>query len=88
MAGIVISGSGFGHLTKLIDCDGINSTFTITHNLGSRKLIVQVWDYDLLEKVIVDIDSTGVDTLDVIFAVVPAADKNYYVHILSHFEEF
>lgn len=84
MAGIVIGGNGIGHASASIDSNGINTTYTITHNLGSRRLIVQVWDSDTFEKVIVDIDSTGNDTVDIIFATPPAADKNYYVNIISH----
>ena len=84
MAGIVIGGYGIGHASASIDSDGINTTYTITHNLGSRRLMVQVWDSDTFEKILVDIDSTAVDTVDIIFASPPTVDKNYYVNIISH----
>lgn len=83
MAGTVTSASGIGHFRTRFDADGINATFTITHNLGWQYLIVQVWDEDTLEKIIVDIDVTSADTVDIIFAVVPPADKNYIVHIIA-----
>lgn len=83
MAGIVTTSSGIGHYRQRFDADGINSTFTITHNLGWQFLLVQVWDEDLMEKVIVDIDVTSDDTINIIFAVVPTADKNYIVHIIA-----
>jgi hypothetical protein len=83
MAGTVISSSGMSHNRFKIDCDGINNVFTVTHNLGWQQLIVQVWDENTFEQVAVDIDITSVDTLDVAFAVVPAADKNYLVHIIG-----
>jgi hypothetical protein len=88
MAGKVISGSGIGHNRKRIECDGINNVFTVTHNLGTQLLIVQVWDATTLEQVIVDIDATSVDTIDVSFAVVPTNDKVYIVHIIGHMDSF
>ena len=83
MAGTVTSSSGIGQYRFKIDADGINSTFTITHNLGWLYLIVQVWDEDTGEKIIVDIDVTSADTVNIIFAVVPTNDKNYLVHIIA-----
>lgn len=83
MPGTVTSASGIGHFRTRFDADGINSTFTITHNLGWQYLIVQVWDEDTGEKIIVDIDVTSADTVNIIFAVVPTNDKNYLVHIIA-----
>lgn len=83
MAGVVITSSGISHYRTRFDADGTNSTFTITHNLGWQYLIVQVWDEDTLEVVITDIDVTSADALNIIFAVVPPADKNYVVHIIA-----
>jgi len=87
MAGKVTSGSGIGHISKTITGNGILTTFTVTHNLGQTRLLVQVWDGDTNEKVIVDIDSTGVDTLDVIFASPPSNGKTYNVHIISNIKQ-
>lgn len=83
MAGTVTSASGIGHFRTRFDADGINSTFTITHNLGWQYLIVQVWDEDSLEVVFVDIDVTSADTVNIIFASIPTVDKNYIVHIIA-----
>jgi len=83
MAGTVTTSSGIGHYRQRFDADGINSTFTITHNLGWQFLLVQVWDEDTLEKIIVDIDVTSADAVNIIFGVVPTADKNYVVHIIA-----
>jgi len=83
MAGTVTSASGISHFRTRFDGDGINATFTITHNLGWSYLIVQVWDEDTLEQVLVDIDAATVDTVVITFAVVPGADKNYICHIIA-----
>lgn len=83
MAGIVTTSSGIGHYRQRFDADGINSTFTITHNLGWQFLLVQVWDEDTLEKIIVDIDITSADTVNIIFASIPDVTKNYIVHIIA-----
>ena len=83
MPGTVTSASGIGHFRTRFDADGINSTFTITHNLGWQYLIVQVWDEDTLEVVIVDIDVTSADTINIIFASIPDGTKNYIVHIIA-----
>lgn len=88
MPGKVISGSNIGHNRQRIDCDGINNVFTVTHNLGTQLLIVQVWDESTYEKVIVDIDAASADTVDISFAVVPTADKFYLVHIMGHMDSF
>lgn len=88
MAGTVLSGSGVGHNRIRVDCDGVNSTFTVTHNLGTRLLIVQVWDEATYELVDVDVVSTGDDTLTITFAVVPDSSKFYLVHIISKMDSF
>jgi hypothetical protein len=83
MPGVVITSSGISHFRTRFDADGVNSTFTITHNLGWQYLIVQVWDEDILEVVIVDIDVISADAVNIIFAAVPTSDKNYIVHIIA-----
>jgi hypothetical protein len=88
MPGKVVSGSGIGHNRKRLECDGINNVFTITHNLGTQLLIVQIWDELTLEQVIVDVDADTVDTVVLTFAVVPTNDKIYLIHILGHMDNF
>ncbi len=88
MAGTITSSSGIGHNRLKLYADGINNVFTITHNLGWEYLIVQVWDEITGEKVIVDLDVTTPDTIDVSFAVVPTNDKIYLVHIISLVNSF
>lgn len=88
MAGIVLSGSGIGHNRIRVDCDGINNVFNVVHNLGTRLLIVEVWDETNYELVYVDVVSTDDDTVQITFAVVPDASKFYLVHIISKMDSF
>lgn len=88
MAGTVLSGSGIASNRIKIDCDGINNVFSVVHNLGTRFLIVQIWDEANYELVNADIVSTDNDTVQVTFAVVPSGTDNYLVHIISKMDSF
>jgi len=88
MAGTVLTGSGIGSNRIKIDCDGTNNVFSVVHNLGTRFLIVQIWDEANYELVNADIVSTDNDTVQVTFAVVPPGTDNYLVHIISKMDSF
>jgi hypothetical protein len=88
MAGTVLSGSGVGHNRIRVDCDGINNVFNVVHNLGTRLLIVQVWDEATYELVYVDVVSTDNDTIQITFTEIPDASKFYLVHIISKMDSF
>ena len=88
MAGIALTGSGVGHNRIRIDCDGTNNIFNVVHNLGTRLLIVQIWDEANYELVYADIVSTDNDTVQVTFEVVPPGTDNYLVHIISKMDSF
>lgn len=64
---------------------GNNSTkeFTITHNLGSRDVVVQVYDGTSYEEVIVDIARTTTSAVKVTFAVAPATGTTYKVVVIG-----
>ena len=88
MAGIALTGSGVGHNRIRIDCDGTNNIFNVVHNLGTRFLIVQIWDEANYELVYADIVYTDNDTVQVTFEVVPPGTDNYLVHIISKMDSF
>ena len=88
MAGIALTGSGVGHNRIRIDCDGTNIIFNVVHNLGTRLLIVQIWDEANYELVYAEIVSTDNDTVQVTFEVVPPGTDNYLVHIISKMDSF
>lgn len=63
--------------------DASNTQFTITHNLNTRAVLVQVYlnsgNYDTVE---CDVERTGVNTVRVTFASAPSADA-YAVTVLG-----
>ena len=55
------------------------TSFTITHNLGSRDVTVQVYDGTTYEEVMVDITRTTTSAVVIAFAQAPASGKKYRV---------
>jgi hypothetical protein len=51
--------------------DGSNTAYTVTHNLNSRNVIVQLYDSSSYETVYTDVERTTVNTLTVTFASAP-----------------
>jgi hypothetical protein len=54
--------------------DGTNTAYTITHNLNSRDVIVQVYDNATYETVFVDTARSTVNTVVLTFATAPASN--------------
>ena len=54
--------------------DGTNTVYTITHSLGSRDVIVQMYDNTTYETVFVDTSRPTVNTVVLTFATAPALD--------------
>ena len=77
-------GSAIAILKKFsstITGDGSKTSYTITHNLGSRDVIVQVYDNETYEEVLVDIVRATTNTVTISFAIAPA--KNYRVVVIG-----
>lgn len=64
--------------------DSSNTAFTITHNLGTRDVQVQVYDaaspYDTVET---DVERTGTNSATIKFATAPAIGVNYRVVVVG-----
>ncbi len=68
--------------------DGSTSDFSLTHNLATREVLVQVYydgndidgTYDTVET---QVERTGTNSINVKFAVAPATGKNYKVIIIG-----
>lgn len=58
------------------------TTFTITHNLGTRDVVVSVYDHDY-EDVIVDIVRNGDNTIQCLFGTAPTASETFTVVIIG-----
>lgn len=71
------------HVTELVG-DALEDEFTVTHNLGSREVQVEVYDsaapYDTVE---VDVERTTTTAVTIRFAVPPIVGKNYKVVVVG-----
>ena len=63
--------------------DGTTTTFTISHSLGTKDVIVNVYGVTDNEDVIVDIVRTSTSAINVIFAVAPAVNTDYKVVVIA-----
>jgi hypothetical protein len=59
-----------------------NTSFAVTHSLGTRDVQVQVYDNATYDTVEVDVIRTGINTVTVSFATAPATDA-YRVVIIG-----
>lgn len=69
--------------SETITGDATTKNFTITHNLGSRDVIVQVYDGTSYEEVIVDITRTSTSAVTIGFASAPATGTTYKVVVIG-----
>ena len=63
--------------------DATTKNFTITHNLGSRDVVVQVYDGTSYDEVIVDITRTSTSAVTIGFASAPATGTTYKVVVIG-----
>jgi hypothetical protein len=61
--------------------DGSATAFVITHNLGTRDVVIQVYDAASYDTVIADVVRTSTDTATVTFSSAPAS--NAYVAVIT-----
>lgn len=69
--------------SETITGDATTKNFTITHNLGSRDVIVQVYDGTSYDEVIVDITRTSTSAVTIGFASAPATGTTYKVVVIG-----
>ena len=63
--------------------DNSKSSFAVTHSLNSRDVIVQVYDNNTYEEVMVDIIRNTVNQVTIGFAKAPATGKTYRVVVIG-----
>lgn len=61
--------------------DGINTTYTITHNYGTRDVVVQVFDITTNDTVFADVIRTSINAVNITFSAAPAS--NAYRVVIS-----
>lgn len=69
--------------TTTLTGDGTTRAFTVTHNLGSRDVTIQVYDASSYEEVIVDVTRTNTNTATIGFASAPAVGTDYKVVVIG-----
>lgn len=69
--------------TTTLTGDASKTNFTVTHSLGSRDVIVQVYDGTSYEEVIVDITRTSTSAVTIGFASAPATGATYRVVVIG-----
>lgn len=55
--------------------DGVNTTFTVTHNLGSARVLVQLYDYASGAQVITDVSIVNTTQISVSFTLPPTTNQ-------------
>ncbi len=84
--GRVTSASDQGYTKKYastIEGDGATTAFTINHNLGSRDVVVNVYDATTYEEIVVDIVRTSTSAITVTFGVAPTSSDSYRVVVIG-----
>ena len=67
------------HSVVLLECNGTDNVYAITHDLGTFDVIVQVYDLADYSTVLVDTVRTNSNVVTLTFAEVPDATKRYKV---------
>lgn len=75
--------AGLNKYAGLITGDSSTSSFTLTHNLNSRDVIVNVYDASTYEEVVVDIVKTTTNSITITFANAPTTGTNYNVVVIG-----
>lgn len=63
--------------------DGTTTTFTINHGLGTKDVVINIYNETDSEDIIADIVRTSTSAINVIFAEAPASGTNYKVVIIA-----
>ena len=66
-----------------IEGDGTTTTFTISHNLGTRNVVFEIYDATTYEKVYVQVIHSTANAVQVIFAQAPAVGEDYIISVIA-----
>ena len=80
---VEIAQSTIHKYTGTITGDGTTTSFTITHSLNTRDVVVNIYDTTTYEEIIADIVRTTASAITVSFAIAPIVGQNYAVVIIA-----
>ena len=80
---IEISQSTIHKYTGTITGDGTTTSFSVSHSLGTKDVVVNIYDGSTDEDVIVDVVRTSTSALTVTFAVAPTNGTTYKVVVIA-----
>lgn len=81
---IEISQSEIHKFVGTIVGDGVKTEFSITHGLNTKDIIVEVYDSSSpFDTVMVDVERTGINAINISFAIPPIVGEDYKVVILA-----
>ena len=63
--------------------DGVTSSFTITHSLNTREVLVNIYDANTYEDIMADVVRTSTSAITVTFATAPGIGVDYKVVIIA-----
>lgn len=63
--------------------DATTTTFTISHNLGTRNVVFEIYDATTYEKVYVQVIHSTANAVQVIFAQAPAVGEDYIITVIA-----
>lgn len=68
----------------VIEGDGTTTSFTITHNLGTRNVVFEIYEAVApFEKVYVQVNHTSTSAVQVVFAQAPAEGTDYNITVIA-----
>ena len=66
-----------------IEGDGTTTTFTISHNLGTRNVVCEIYDATTYEKVYVNLFHSTASTVQAIFSQAPAVGEDFVITVIA-----
>lgn len=80
---VEISQSTIHKYTGTITGDGTTTSFTITHSLGTKEVLVNIYDASTSEEIIAEVVRTSTSAITVSFAVAPTSETSYKVVVVA-----
>lgn len=66
-----------------IDGDDVTTQFTITHNLGTRNVVCEIYDSVTYEKIYVNLFHTSTSAIQAVFSQAPSSEEHFIVTVIA-----